>query len=108
MKRVLVADPDADVRSLIQTTLRKLGYEPVCPSASLSGPPPQVDAVVLEPSGPYGHAVLRRFGEDAPPVICFSIYPPEAGLAPSGSVAYLVKPSSCDELGEALRDLFAA
>ncbi len=105
MRRVLVAEPDSDIRTLLEEHLRRLGYDPV--RATPSGPPPPVDAVVMEPGVGEGHAVLRRFGDDTPPVICLSIYPPEAGLAPPESVAYLVKPSSRVELADALRDLFA-
>src|SRR3989442_7844225 len=39
-----------------------------------------VDAVLLEPSCVVARAVLDRFGNRVPPVICLSIYPPEARL----------------------------
>ena len=51
----------------------------------LRGRPPadepdgDVDAMLLEPACAIGRSVLRRFGDDAPPVICLSIYPREAG-----------------------------
>jgi hypothetical protein len=51
--------------------------------------------------------VLRRFGADAPPVICLSIYPPEEALVPAASVAYLVKPASATQIAAALRVAFA-
>ena len=105
MRRILVADPDSDVRHLLETTLARLGYEPV--RATAGKPPPRVDAVVLEPASAEGHSLLRRFGAAAPPVICLSIYPREAGLEPPGSFAYLVKPSTRAELGAALGLLFA-
>jgi hypothetical protein len=50
--------------------------------------------------------VLRRFGGDAPPVICLSIYPREEGFEPSATVAYLVKPASTAAIGDALRGVF--
>jgi DNA-binding response OmpR family regulator len=105
VRRILVADPDSDVRSLLAATLARLGYEPVQPTED--EPLPEVDAVVLEPARPDGHSLLRRFGEAVPPVICLSIYPREAGLEPPGSFAYLVKPSSRAQLGAALGLLFA-
>ena len=106
MKRVLVSDPDADIRALLEETLRRLGYEPV--RSNGEGLPPAVDAVVLEPGCREGRSLVHRFGDGLPPVICFSIYPREAGLEPPGSVAYLLKPASRGELRDALSGLFTA
>lgn len=106
MRRILVSDPDSDVRRLIEQTLARLGYEAV--RAAPGELPPAVDAVVLEPAGAEGQSLLRRFGKEAPPVICLSIYPREAGLEPPGSRAYLMKPSSRAQLAQALGTLFAA
>ena len=102
--RVLISEPNAEVRRLLELTIERLGYEPV--HAAPAGPPPAVDAVVLEPASADSHSLLHRFGDDVPPVICLSVYPREAGLAPPESVAYLVKPSSTTALGVALRDVF--
>ena len=100
MPRVLIVEPHDDVRKLLELSMRRLGYEPVMPADCDPG---EVDAVVLEPSWPHGRTILGRLGDDIPPVVCFSIYPREAGLAPPESVAYLVKPASLGELGDALR-----
>ena len=102
--RVLISEPNAEVRRLLELTIARLGYEPV--QAPHAGRPPAVDAVVLEPGSADSHSLLHRFGDDVPPVICLSVYPREAGLAPPESVAYLVKPSSTAEIGVALRALF--
>ncbi len=56
---------------------------------------------------PAARSALHRLGALAPPVLCLGSYPPEAGLAPAGSVAYLVEPSSRAEPGGALGALFA-
>jgi hypothetical protein len=50
--------------------------------------------------------VLRRFGDEAPPVICLCFDKREEGLEPSASVAYLVKPASTTAIGDALRSVF--
>ena len=100
-RRVLIAEPDADVRELLELTVRRLGYEAV--AVDERG---DVDAVLLEPASAMGRSVLRRFGADAPPVVCLSIYPREEGLEPSASVAYLVKPASSTEIADALRSVF--
>jgi len=100
MPCVLVAEPDADVRQLLELTIRRLGYEVATGESS------EVDAVLLEPACAAGQSVVRRFGDNGPPVVCFSIYPREEGLAPPASVAYLLKPSSPVAIAEALRDAF--
>ncbi len=99
--RVLIVEPHQDVRKLLELSMRRLGFEPVVPANGGSG---EVDAVVLEPSWAHGRAILRRLGNDVPPVVCLSIYPREAGFAPPESVAYLIKPASLEQLGDALRD----
>jgi hypothetical protein len=103
-RRVLVSEPNAEVRRFLELTVQRLGYELV--EDSPAGPPPYVDAVVLEPASRESRTLLHRFGDDVPPVVCLSIYPREAGLAPPESVAYLVKPSSPAALDDALRGVF--
>jgi len=95
-RRVLIAEPDAYVRELLEATVERLGYEVVDDDGA-------VDAVLLEPASAAGHSALERFGDAAPPVVCLSIYPREDGLEPSSSVAYLVKPASTAAIAEALR-----
>jgi DNA-binding response OmpR family regulator len=103
-RRILIIEPDDDVLMMLELTVRKLGYEPVAPSEL--GSRPKVDAILLEPGHGLAHAVLHRFGDRIPPVICLSIFPPEARLAPPGTVAYLVKPASTDALAAALSEAF--
>jgi DNA-binding response OmpR family regulator len=102
--RVLIAEPNDDVRALLELTVQRLGYEAVRPQDRTARR--DVDAILLEPACSVGRSVLRRFGDDAPPVICLSIYPREAGLEPAASVAYLVKPASTSAIGDALRSVF--
>jgi hypothetical protein len=102
--RVLIAEPNADVRSLLELTVSRLGYEAV--PAEEEHLHEDIDAVILEPGCVVGRSLVRRFGDDAPPVICLSIYPREQGLEPDASVAYLVKPSSTAAIGDALRAVF--
>jgi len=97
-RRVLIAEPDQDVRELLELTVRRLGYETAAADEHAN-----VDALLLEPGCAMGRSVLRRFGADAPPVVCLSIYPREEGLEPAASVAYLVKPASSTQIAAALR-----
>ena len=103
--RVLIAEPNDDVRNLLELTVARLGYEAVAPE----GPRlhTDIDAIILEPGCAVGRSVVQEFGEDAPPVICLSIYPREDGLAPPASVGYLVKPASMTAIGDALTAVFA-
>ena len=102
MRRVLIAESDDDVRALLELTVHRLGYEPVSADESTD-----VDALLVEPASAVGRSVLRRFGADAPPVICLSIYPRETALEPAASVAYLVKPVSSTKIASVLRTVFA-
>jgi hypothetical protein len=102
--RVLIAEPNDDVRALLELTVQRLGYESV--RAQERTGRDDIDAILLEPACSVGRSLLRRFGDDAPPVICLSIYPREAGLEPAASVAYLVKPASTTAIGDALRTVF--
>ena len=81
--RVLIAEPNDDVRALLELTVQRLGYEAV--RAQEQTGRDDVDAMLLEPAYSVGRSLLTRFGDDAPPVICLSIYPREAGLEPRGA-----------------------
>ena len=102
--RILIAEPNDDVRALLELTVRRLGYQAVQPEERPGRG--DVDAMLLEPGSAVGHSVLRRFGDDAPPVICLSVFPREEGLEPPACVAYLVKPSSTGAISDALRSVF--
>lgn len=100
--RVLIAECDTDIRELLEMTVQRLGYVPVD-----VGDDCEVDAVLLEPACESGRFVLERFGDDAPPIVCLSIYPRELGLEPATSVAYLTKPASSAQIAKALGRIFA-
>jgi len=102
-KRILVAEPDPDVRTLIEIAVRRAGHD-TTPRSARDG----VDAIVMEPGCAAARSLLGRFGEAAPPVVCVSIYPPEAGYAPPTTVAYVMKPSSPARLARTLADVLAA
>lgn len=101
-KRILVCEPDRDVRALLELSIAKLGYEAVGADATA------VDVVLLEPGCAVSLSRLRRFGSGVPPVICLSVHPPEEQLAPPETVAYLMKPVRRERLGAALRRALAA
>jgi hypothetical protein len=100
--RVLIAECDTDIRELLEMTMQRLGYVPVDVSDDCA-----VDAVLLEPACEAGRLALQRFGDQAPPIVCLSIYPREHGLEPASSVAYLMKPASTAQIAKALGRIFA-
>ena len=91
-----------DVRALLELTVRRLGYEAVREATNAA----TSTRCSSSRRARIGRSALRRFGADAPPVVCLSIYPREDGLEPAASVAYLVKPASSTEIGDALRSVF--
>lgn len=100
-KRILVAEPDPDVRQLLELAVRRAGHDPV---ETHDG----IDAIVMEPGCAVARALLRHFRHAVPPVVCVSIYPREAGLAPPETVAYVMKPTAPSRLARTLADVLAA
>lgn len=100
-KRILIFDPDPDVRAMLKLTVARLGHEAVEHDGDHD-----VDAVVMEPGCPRAHTLLGDIAQGVP-VVCLSIYPPEAGLAPADTVAYLMKPTKSARLGAALAGALA-
>jgi CheY-like chemotaxis protein len=98
-KRVLVCEPDADVRQLLELTVARLGHEPVRDG--------DADAVLMEPACAVAHSALRRFARRVPPIVCLSIHPREDGLAPPETVAYLMKPVKQARLAAVLAGILA-
>jgi CheY-like chemotaxis protein len=110
--RVLVCEPQAEVRALLGHVVERLGHEPVFPSqlqgeTAMTG---HVDVVLVEPADPDARAsALALLGDKSGgiPVVCVSL-DPDAGhardLQPS---AYLVKPFGLAELERALTDAVA-
>ncbi|MES1247592.1 MAG: hypothetical protein ABUS54_07965 [Actinomycetota bacterium] len=93
-KRVLVCEPDPDVRQLLSLTLERLGHEAVSQG--------DVDVVLMEPACDLAQRALRRLRRPGLPVVCLSIHPREAGYEPPETVAYLMKPIKKDRLAAAL------
>jgi DNA-binding response OmpR family regulator len=104
--RILVCEPQAEVRELLRHVVERLGHEAVFPQeragdASSSG---AVDIVLLEPADPEARsaaeAVLRR--DRRIPAVCASIDPDSRRAVGLRPLAYLVKPFGLSELERAL------
>ena len=98
--RILIAELHADVRSLLEIVIARLGHEAVVHHGG--DPPSPLDAAVIEPGDGTGLELARRLRDRGVPVIFTSIFPAtdeELELEPS---AYLVKPFALYALENAL------
>lgn len=97
MSRVLVLEPDRDVRNLFVRMLRQLRHEPVLE------PDGEADIVLLEPGSTPARRTLAAQRALRPDiyVLCASIYPREeaASLRPD---AFVSKPINAAKLAAAL------
>jgi CheY-like chemotaxis protein len=99
--RVLILEPQSEIRQLVGRVAGRLGHEALTePPAPLHG----IDAIVLEPESLRGLTVAQELRERSPelPIICASIAAPSAKTRALGPVAYLLKPFTLQDLERAL------
>jgi hypothetical protein len=98
--RVLICEPDPEVRELLSRVVVRLGHEPLLDDAELA----PVDAIVLEPS--HAPSVERaqafRAVNGHTPIVCASIDLPGTGSRRLAPAAYLVKPFALPDLEAAV------
>lgn len=110
MARVLIAEPSADVRALLERAVRRLGHEPVVHERRADGEPTEADVLLLEPAFNGGMELARALRRERPRlaiVIC-SIFPPSEELQELGPAAYVLKPFQRDTLEDALKHAISA
>jgi len=110
MARVLIAEPSADVRALLERSIVRLGHEPVVHDRRIGDDAEAADVLLLEPAFNGGLELaraLRALHPDLPIVIC-SIFPPNPQLQELGPVAHVLKPFQRDALEDALTAAIAA
>lgn len=102
--RVLIEQPDGDIRELLAEHCLRLGFEPVIAEPDLDGRLGHVDVIVAEPVGVGGQRILAAHSEQRSrtPIVFASIYPPAGGLLRSPAVAHLVMPCSRERFEQAL------
>jgi CheY-like chemotaxis protein len=88
--RILIVEPHADIRSLLELVVRRLGHEPVAHTSGVETP--DVDAAVIEPGEGYGLALARSLKEVGVPLLFTSIFPADREMLELQPAAYLVKP----------------
>lgn len=106
MAKILIVEPHADIRALLELVVRRLRHEPVLHEGG-DVVPEGIDAAVVEPGDGAGLRLARSLRAAGIPVLFASIYPPNAETAEIGSSAYLVKPFPLYELEVALALMLA-
>jgi DNA-binding response OmpR family regulator len=110
--KILVVEPDPQVRELLLLQLRHLGHDPVDGGAAgdVPGAGAECDAVVLEPVSPVTRlfAALLRLRFPELPILFVSIESPTEATMKLGPARYLVKPVSLATLQSALEDVLRA
>ena len=101
--RIFVFEPNADVGSLLELVIDRLGHEPVVPDTA-DVEQAEVDAAVIEPCEGAGLELARRLRAREVPVVFASIYPSTPELLGLEPVAYLMKPFALYALERALAD----
>jgi CheY-like chemotaxis protein len=104
MARVLIAEPSADVRALLERSIRRLGHEPIVHDRKRADGEGEIDVLLLEPAFNGGVEVARTMRANQPHlaiVIC-SIFPPSSELSELSPVAHVLKPFQRNALEEAL------
>ena len=97
MLRVLIEEPDAAVRQLLELEVEHLGYA----VADETGP---YDIALIEPADPAAYALAQRLHtlEPSVPIVFVSVRSRTAQFAAIRPYAHLVKPFSLRALGSAL------
>lgn len=107
MARVLIGDPDPEIRELLQRIVAGMGHAPVDPGDEHAETP---DLLLVEPGDPPMLDLAIRLRERNPgiPVVCVSIFPPGPGALALRPAAYLLKPFALAGLQRAIEDAVLA
>jgi DNA-binding response OmpR family regulator len=97
--RILIVEPHADIRALLELVVRRLGHEPVLHPDGDAG---TVDAAVIEPGEAPGLQLAGRLRERGVPLLFASIFPADHEVLALEPCAYLVKPFPLYSLEAAL------
>ena len=106
--RVLIEEPNLDVRDLIVELVAALGCTPLVRAPRGEVDLDDVDVIVAEPASVGAERVFAAHGRRRSriPVVCTSIYPRNHTPLPP-HVAYLVKPFAVGDLQAAIRAALA-
>ncbi len=101
MARILIAEPEPDLRLLAEQAVLELGYEPVLLEAYTAGTP--VDVLLLATSeDAVAIAQAHRRGDPALPIVCLGTLALTAEIRRLEPIAHLLKPYTLSDLAQAL------
>jgi hypothetical protein len=103
--RVLICEPNDDIRGLVSAIVDRLGHEPVACGEDVSRR--DVDLAVIEPASECAHATAGRLGRRVP-IICTSVVSIRRDRLGFSPVAYVMKPFSFRDLAGAIAAGLAA
>ena len=99
--RILIVEPHADLRTLLDLVIRRLGHEPVVQKIG-EDDPADLDAGVIEVGDGSGLLAARRLRELGRPVVLLGVVPLDDEVRAIDPAAYLVKPFPLHRLERAL------
>lgn len=99
MARILIGEPDPEVRQLLTYLVARLGHEPLQP-----GDDDVADVYLFEPASPVCLELARKLRREQPglALVALSIEPPCAGTRALAPIRHLMKPFVRSELAAAL------
>jgi CheY-like chemotaxis protein len=102
--RILICEPDPEVRELLRHVVERRGHEAILEPNGLR----DLAAIVLEPSDVVSVEVAQAARANDPelPIVCASIDAPTAGSRRLSPVAHVVKPFTLTEFDRALTAAF--
>ena len=99
--RVLIVEPHADLRTLLDLVIRRLGHEPVVQRHGEDNPV-DLDAGVIEIGDGSGLLAARRLRELGRPVVLMGVVPADDEARAIDAAAYLLKPFPLHRLERAI------
>jgi CheY-like chemotaxis protein len=108
MSRILISEPNPDVRQLFEHMIRRLGHEPLAMWSVTSETVAAIDLLLVESADPAcaDLAVEARRLRPALPVVVASIFPPDADSTIQPD-AHLLKPFPLGELRAVIDSLLS-
>lgn len=107
MARVLIIEPERDLRRLAEQAVLELGHEPLLADADAPAAP--VDVLLLAASAEAAEraSALRR-RQPGLAIVCLGVTPASRAIRALGPVTHLMKPYTLAELDAALSRALAA
>jgi DNA-binding response OmpR family regulator len=99
--RILIAEPEPDLRSFAEQAVLELGHEPLLLDPSTAGARVDVLLLAVGVEAVATASALRR-RDHALPIVCMGTQPADATVRALRPVAYLVKPFRLADLARAL------